>query len=151
MELKAKLFPIINPNGRILWMDPSKKAFSAHSSELTLLGRTVNITVDPKTKEKTVVETGYVLYETADLDVVIVEADLVPAVKGIGLKTLETLIQSTDLTPMLAVTQGMAEFSHTLTEGYYSLEGRKHVWGEKKKEDAKEETKEDQDQDQSHF
>jgi hypothetical protein len=129
MELKASLFPLKNSNGRVIWIDPANKPKHARCSELTFLGSTVNIHVDAKTKKKTVVETGYALYETADLDVVIVKADLVPAVKGIGSKTLDLLIQSTDLTPMGAVAQGMAKFVHILPEsGFYILEGAKHVW-----------------------
>ena len=132
MELKAKLFPIKNPNGRIIWMDPGKKASSVHTSELTYLGLSVDITVDPITNTPLITETGYVLYETADLDVVIVEADFESAVKDVTVETLQTLIESTKMTTSMAVSQGLGKFSHTLTEGWFTLGWRKHIWSEEK-------------------
>ena len=159
MSNKAKTITIRTPSRRIIHTAVPSKAKSAPIGDMSLLGDIVKIVVDPETKKKTVVETGFVVYEiTGTLEVVLVQKDLESLIKNVGEKTLDLLIKGSNLTPLEAVAQGMAKFTHSLpTEGYYVLQGAKHVHVEElpAEEPAKEPEastpKETQGEDQTHF
>jgi hypothetical protein len=155
MSNKAKTITIQTPSGRIIHTAVPGKTKSAPVADLSILGTTVKILVDPKTKETIVVETGFTVYEVAGtLDIVLIRAQLEGSVKGIGAKTLEMLIAKTKFTPEKAVLEGIAKFTHSLqAEGYYILEDGTHVWAEKLPEPKAEESKSEETSDdgQSHF
>lgn len=103
------------PSGRTAIIDTPIKAKVAKCEDLTLLGSMGR----------------WFIYELPNLEVVIVEAEVKSNVKGIGPSTLATMFETTNLTPELAVAQGLARFEHTLPEtGFFQLKLAKHKWVE---------------------
>ena len=134
---KSSTITIKLPSGRCATIDKPAKAKVAECANMTILGNIGR----------------FVIYELPSLEVVLVEAECVSIVKGIGKATLATLFETTNLTPEVAVQQNMAEFVHSLPEtGFYTLENGKHVWtaelpqetvAKEKTEDTKTETEAD--------
>jgi hypothetical protein len=108
-----KTIEIILPSGRTATIAVPKKAKSAEAAQLSLLG-TVG---------------KFCIYEKENLEVVIVEAEIESLVKGVGPSTLKTLFETTNMTPELAVSQGVVKYVHNLPEsGFYVLQGGTHKW-----------------------
>lgn len=109
-----KALTITLPSGRKAQIQSPKKALVASVADLSILGSCGR---------------WYVYEIDNSTEVILVEAETISIVKGVGPSTLKTLIETTSLTPELAVAQGMANFSIDLPEsGYYILKNKTHVW-----------------------
>jgi hypothetical protein len=108
-----KALTILLQSGRKAQIEPPSKAVSAEVGTLSILGSIGKWTI----------------YEVAgSLEVVLIEAECVSLIKGVGKATLATMFE-TNLTPEIAVEQGLAKFVCSLPDhGFYILKNGKHVW-----------------------
>lgn len=116
MSQKQKTIPVILPSGREATIAVPKRATEPVGTHLCdYLGRWG--------------EWG--LYETMNLQMVVVKLEIKSIVKGIGPGLLKTMIDTTDLTPEKAVELGMAEFITQLPEeGWIVADRNVHKWVE---------------------
>lgn len=130
MSSSKQTIAIQLPSGRVVHTEVPAKVQSAPVCALQLLGAAVRFATHPKTKKQITVQTGFFVYEVPNtMDIVLVRANLTPAVKGVGEKTLDLLIKETSLTPEKAVLEKMATFTHSLeSEGFYILDNGIHKW-----------------------